>query len=378
MSEGTQVRRHIALLLPSLAIGGAERSLLTLARAWCDMGMQVDVVTVLDGGGLRGELPAAVRHIPLVRQVTMRSPLRAGLTALRGLVNYLHREQPDALLSSVTGANLLAVAARPLSGVSCRVVLREACVARNTTGMARRWAVSLFYRHADAVVAVAGGVAQDLVSVFSVPAGRVHPLPSPIDLARVQILAREVPIHPWCVRSDRPLIVTAGRLVAQKDHGMLIRAVAGVRVRRPVRLLILGEGPERPALEALVEELGLGEAVAMPGALPNPYPCMASGQVFALSSRWEGMPVALIEAMALGTPVVATDCHSGPRELLHGGALGALVPVGDSVAMADAIERTLDSPPNTDALRVRAGDFEAGHCARAYLEVLLGRSEGVA
>ncbi len=378
MNTADQSGQHLALLIPSLGIGGAERSMLTLARAWCEMGLRVDMVTVLDGGDLRSELPEGVRHIPLIHKAVMRSPIVTGLAALRGLVSYLRSTRPAALLSSVTGANLLAVVARRLSGVPCRVVLREASVARNTSGSLRRFAVTWAYRHADGMIAVGQGVARDLVGEFSVPAARVRQLPTPVDLGRVRALSEQAPCHPWFGQDETPLILAVGRLVPVKDYGTLIRAIARLRARCRARLLILGEGPERHALQSLVTELGLGDFVALPGGNTNPYPYIAHAQVLVLSSRWEGLPVVMIEAMALGTPVVATDCPSGPRELLHDGALGSLVPVGDSAALADAIQCMLDFPTDSNALRTRAQDFEVGASARAYLEVLLGRSEGVA
>jgi glycosyltransferase involved in cell wall biosynthesis len=145
-----------------------------------------------------------------------------------------------------------------------------------------------------------------------------------------------------------------GRLVPQKNFRLLIDAFAIVRRSHDARLIILGEGPERPLLEAQVRQYGLHDVVDLPGFLDNPYACMARASVFALSSDFEGLPTVLIETLAIGTPVVSTDCESGPREILRGGVLGELVPVGDVHAMALAIARALASPrPNhpTDVLR---------------------------
>ena len=133
------------------------------------------------------------------------------------------------------------------------------------------------------------------------------------------------------------MVIAVGRLVAVKDYPSLIRAFAVVRRKHDVRLMILGEGEDRPQLESLIVELGLADCVALPGFEANPYAYMAWAALFVLSSISEALPTALIEAMAVGTPVVATDCKCGPREVLQDGRFGALVPVGDVAALAAAI-----------------------------------------
>ncbi len=135
-----------------------------------------------------------------------------------------------------------------------------------------------------------------------------------------------------------------GRLSAQKNCPLLIRAVAKVRRQRPVRLLILGEGDDRAALEALVRDLDLTDCVGLPGFVDNPFAYMRHAQLFVLSSDWEGLPTVLIEALACGCPVVSTDCPSGPLEILDGGTYGALVPMRDEDSLADAILASLENP----------------------------------
>jgi glycosyltransferase involved in cell wall biosynthesis len=158
-------------------------------------------------------------------------------------------------------------------------------------------------------------------------------------------------------------------LARQKDFENLLRAFALVRQQRPARLLILGEGEERPALEALVRELGLEADVALPGYVAEAHGCMARAAVFVLSSAWEGLPTVLIEALAVGSPVVATDCPSGPREILRGGELGHLVPPRNARALADAILATLAGSSRRvplDELREFTQEVAAG----AYLRLV--------
>jgi glycosyltransferase involved in cell wall biosynthesis len=172
-------------------------------------------------------------------------------------------------------------------------------------------------------------------------------LPNPVVTPELVECAAQPLDDPWFTAGAAPVVLGAGRLDQQKDFPTLIRAFAAVRSKRAARLVILGEGPERARLESLVEELGIGEHVRLPGFVSNPFSYMARAAVFVLSSAWEGMPGVLIQAMACGAPVVATDCESGPREVLASGKYGRLVPVGDHAALAEAIAATLDAPTST-------------------------------
>jgi glycosyltransferase involved in cell wall biosynthesis len=168
---------------------------------------------------------------------------------------------------------------------------------------------------------------------------------NPVIMPGMKARARQVPDHPWFRAGEPPVVLGIGRLTRQKDFPTLIRAFAGVRRQRPVRLIILGEGEDRAALDTLVTELGLGDDVALPGFRDNPLGYLSASALFVLSSAWEGLPTVLIEALAAGTRVVSTDCPSGPREILQEGRLGTLVPVGDVPALAAAMSAALDCPP---------------------------------
>jgi glycosyltransferase involved in cell wall biosynthesis len=180
--------------------------------------------------------------------------------------------------------------------------------------------------------------------------------------------------HPWFSSATPPVILGVGRLTEQKDFATLLRAFALVRARREARLVILGEGESRPALLALAAELGIARDVDLPGVVADPYPYLARAALFALPSAWEGLPNALIEALAAGCPVVSTDCPSGPREILVGGRYGTLVPVRDPAAMAEAILARLAATPDRAAARERAADFGVDRIAARYLEVLAPRA----
>jgi glycosyltransferase involved in cell wall biosynthesis len=221
-----------------------------------------------------------------------------------------------------------------------------------------------FYPWASCVVAVSHGAADDLARTSGLPRNRVRVVYNPVITPSIMALARQKPDHPWFAPGQPPVILGVGRLTKQKDFPTLIRAFAEVRRRRPARLIILGEGEDRPLLESLVGELGLSDAVALPGFRENAMAYMAGSALFVLSSAWEGLPTVLIEALAAGTRVVSTDCPSGPREILQEGRLGVLVPVGDVAALAEAMIDTLDRPGSSvppDALTAFTRDAAVDH-----------------
>ena len=336
----TEKRTRVAIFAPSMAGGGAERGAVKLAEGLVRRGFDVDLVLATAEGPRLGEIPAEVRVVDL--------GARRVVGSLPALVRYLRREKPQGLASVLDHANVVALWACKLGRYSGRVVVIEqntlSEAARN--GKSRRdrmmpRLVRRFYPWADYVVGVSEGVTEDLAQFVRLPAEKLRVISNPIVAPEIGELARAPVDHAW-FDGDAPVFVAAGRLRPQKDFPTLLRAFSHVRAKRPVRLLILGEGPERERLEALARELDLSSDVALPGATTNPYAYMARSTAFILSSRWEGLPTVLIEAMSCGAPVVATDCPSGPREILDGGRYGALVPVGDVHALAAAMDEALD------------------------------------
>ncbi len=333
-------RTRIAIFAPSMAGGGAERGAVKLAEGLVRRGFGVDLVLATAEGPRLDEVPADVRVVDL--------GARRVVGSLPALVRYLRREKPQGLASVLDHANVVALWARKLGRYSGRVVVIEqntlSEAARN--GKSRRdrmmpRLVRRFYPWADYVVGVSEGVTEDLAQFVSLPAEKLRVISNPIVAPEIEELARAPVDHAW-FDGGGPVFVAAGRLRPQKDFPTLLRAFSLVRAKRPVRLLILGEGPERERLEALARELELSGDVSLPGATTNPYAYMARSTAFILSSRWEGLPTVLIEAMSCGAPVVATDCPSGPREILADGRFGALVPVGDVQALAAAMDDALD------------------------------------
>jgi glycosyltransferase involved in cell wall biosynthesis len=225
------------------------------------------------------------------------------------------------------------------------------------------------YPWADQIVAVSQGVAEDLMRHIPLARERVATIYNPVVDERMRDLAQATPVHPWLCSGPVPVVLGVGRLIAQKDFATLIDAFAQLRRQRKLRLLILGEGELRASLLAQAAQLGVAEDVALPGFEANPFAAMRAASVFVLSSRFEGLPGVLIQAMACGARVVSTDCPSGPREVLEDGRWGALVPVGDARALAAAIAQTLDAPRPPKA-RERAAAFTERQAIERYAQVL--------
>ena len=366
----SRTQKRVAIFVPSMAGGGAEKSMLRLAHGLAQRGHTVDLVLA------RAEGPYLAMVTELVRVVDLRAD--RVLFSLPALVRYLRRERPDALLSTLDYANIVALWARRLARVPNKVVVNE----QNTISLTSQHSlqrrqrlvpqlVKHFYPWADQIIGNSQGVADDLSQVIGLPSRQIQVVYNPVVTPELRERAKVLPNHPWLEPGQPPVLLAVGRLTIQKDFPTLIHAFAQVRRTRPARLLILGEGPERHALEALVKKLKLEQDVSLLGFVENPYAYMARASLFILSSRWEGLPTVLIEALSCGVPVVSTDCPSGPREILAGGQYGALVPVQDAPALAETIGMALkgNTPrPSEESWR----PYELETVVDQYVQVLVG------
>lgn len=372
---------RVAVFLSGLTGGGAQRRSLLLARGLVERGCDTDVVVVRSDGPFATELPARARLValePKAARMPVIGERRAlwVLSSIPALARYLARTRPDVMLSTSTAGNLAALAAGKLSRSGVPVVITAnsnlsagASRAVPLAGALARTFIARAYRAADATIAISRGVADDLCAL-GLGKDRVVQIYNPLDVAAITSRAAEPVEHAWLRPGAPPLIVTAAKLKPQKDYPTLLAAFARVRATRQVHLAILGEGEERQRIERRARELGIGDDIWMPGFVANPFAWMARASVFVLSSAWEGLSNALLEALACGCPVVSTDCPSGPREILAGGQYGTLVRVGDDAALAQAIVATLDAPPSRQRLVARAADFGVDEAVDAYLSVL--------
>jgi glycosyltransferase involved in cell wall biosynthesis len=360
---------RIAVFAATSGHSGVDRILVNLIEQWAAWGLRVDLLQVRQHGPRLESVPEGVRCIDLGAAHVN--------TTLPAVVRYLRRERPVAMLSDKDRVNRIAILARMLSGVHTRLAVRlgtTVSVNLASRGLLERWlqraSIRYLYRLADGLIVPSVGVATDLVEQLGIERTRIQVAHSPIVSARLEPLAQEPIDHPWLAAGAPPVILGVGELGSRKDFATLIRAFALVRAERPCRLLILGRGRQRERLLALASELGIADAVDLPGFVANPYPYMRQAAVFALSSRWEGLGIVLVEALACGTPAVSTDCPSGPREILGPCCPEALVPVGDHQALARVINATLAHPPAKTRLIERAQGFSIGASAQAYLAAL--------
>lgn len=342
----------IALFMRSLKGGGAERVTANIAAGLARSGLKVDLVMVTATGQYLSDLPEGVNIVDLgVYPCQQLGPLQlpTGFQAFRSLIKltqYLKQQQPRVLLSATHFLNEVAVLARRMAGVSTRVIVAEhttlsieAQHAEPRSAKLIPLTARLTYPLADGIVAVSKGVAQDLSDHAGLDTKLIQVLYNPVVTQQLYQKAKHSPNHPWLADKVVPVVVASGRFVQQKDFSILLRAFA--QLPQPVRLIMLGDGPEREALATLTQSLGIESQVDFPGFVTNPYAYMARADMFVSSSAWEGLPTVLIEALALKLPVVATDCPSGPAEILNYGKYGHLVPVKDVSALAAAMSQVL-------------------------------------
>lgn len=359
--------KKYAILLPSLRGGGVEKVSLILADELTKRGFDLDLVVV-------NTINSAYTPNPNIKLVDLNAhQIRYALPAL---VKYLRTVQPEVMFSAETPVNSLALAAKLIARFPKHMVVSEhnhlSSVVKHATRMGdhiRPLLVKYLYPQADLIVPVSNGIAQDLIGTYKLNKNKIRPVYNMFDIQAIISNSKAQAEHPWLEKNDLPLIINTGRLSPQKDQETLLKAFAILRSRMACRLLILGEGPERARLAQLAQELNITDDVLMPGFVSNPFAFMARAKVFVLSSAWEGLPTALIEALACGTPVVSTDCPSGPSEILENGKYGELVPVGNVNALADAIFRTLGNHHPSEFLRQRALDFSIDKIMPEYLDI---------
>lgn len=368
-------RSKVLFVINSLAGGGAERVMATLlanSQRWLDR--HEIRLAVLDDDGRDFALPDWLDVIQLdCRHRTVRS-----IAEVDGAV----REwRPDVTVSFLTRANLATVFAMRRRGRPCIISERTSTSAHLGSGprqLVTKNLIRLAYPRATRVIAVSAGVAAKLETDFAVGGRRLDVIPNPVDMTRIEIDAQE----PQPVAVGGPYIIAVGRLVAVKNYALLIRAFA--RAETSAKLVIAGDGPERAALEELAKELGIGDRVILPGWIHNPYPLLAGASLFALTSNVEGFPNALVEALALGIPVVATNCSEGPAEILASKPIeevsgvvlapfGILSPVGEEQAFAQALELGLDDKVASELRAAgprRARDYAAPAIAASYWDII--------
>ena len=369
-------KKLISFFLPPVYGNGLTRVIINLLEPMINHGFQVDLVVpeiTKYHQSLEKNLPAGVRSISLDLQPS--STLFIG--KIFKLSRYLRQEKPAVLMAHgdyIGVANLAKLVSCQQSKVLHGIHINISRYFDQFPGIGTKLKYLLlkyFYTASDGLVAVSKGVAKDLSEITGIPLSQIQVIYNPVVTTDLLNKAKQPIDHPWFVTGEPPVILGAGRLMIQKDYPTLIRAFAKVRQHRLCRLVMIGEiTPHKVELEALAEELGVAQDVQMPGFANNPYAYMSKAAVFVMSSQYEGFGNVLVEAMATGTPVVSTDCESGPAEILGYGQFGNLSPVGDAEGLAAAINDTLDRPLDAKTLQDRAQDFVTEKITQQYLEFI--------
>ena len=356
--------------MPPLGNGGLDRTVLKLASMMIEGGFKVDVISVKVGGPFLKKIHPSVNVIDLNE--------KRALKALPKLVKYLRKERPQAMISAQYYINIIAVWAAMIAGNHTKNIVTERLATSEDLkclNRLRKHLIPLFmrwvYRKADFVVAVSKGAAHDLAKITGINADLIKVIYNPTIDDSLFEKANQPLKHPWFAQKQHPVIVSVGRLTYQKDYHTLIRAFALVRKTIDARLVILGEGDDRTELENLAETLGVKEFISLPGFVENPYSYMSKADLFVLSSRFEGMPNVLIEALALSTPAVSTDCPSGPAEILPA---SALVAPEDYIGMAEKIKKYLQDEQSASDLiestKIKLEAFKSEQSLKNYMELI--------
>lgn len=365
--------KPIAILLPTLACGGTERVVINLIKGLIALNVPVELVLARAEGDFLSDVPAGVKVVDLKTDFSFNIRDQANLKLVFSLVNYFRESKPDVVLANLYTFNVLGAIAQKLSGISTNLILVEHNPIFNRSYKPGRLITTLmiwFYPKVK-VVAVSNGLAQALESNLKLKPGSVKVIYNPVIDQRLRQQATASLEHPWFQPHQPPVFLAVGRLHLQKNYPLLIQAFALVRQQRPAHLIILGDGEEiQKQLETLIEQLGIGADVSLAGYAANPYAYMSRADVVVLSSRWEGLPTVLIEAMACGCQLVSTDCPYGPEEILAGGKYGRLVPVDDVAALANAMQQAIDQPINPDQLMQRAENFSLEQAVKEYMKVM--------
>jgi glycosyltransferase involved in cell wall biosynthesis len=357
-------RGPVAIFVPSVRGGGAERAMLIFGQEMIARGFSVDLVTTSLEGALVDSIPKGISVVDLQSSKTV--------LALPKLVKYLKARRPVAIYATIINANTVAATAAFLANLNIPVIVREATVPISSRKVSIfQWltfkALPFVYRFADGVIAVSQGVADELAMIMPGLVDRIRVIPTPVVSHDVLRLGDAEVVHPWFVNKTTPVIVSAARLERHKGFCTLVEAFAKLRKTTRARLVILGDGGERERIVERARALGVQSDVDLLGFKKNPFPYMRHADAFVLASEYEGLPNVLVQAMAFGTPIVATDCKSGPAEILCQGRFGSLVPVGDTEALSKALADAIKLPKQVEAMEYARYTYGAQSATEAYL-----------
>ena len=364
--------KTLTFFLPNYGDGGLERMFVNLATEISTRGFTVYFIVGDRNKPYLCDLPEPVGLIELTTS--------AFASRVKEMSRHLDNEKPNVVLTARELGLPIALKAKEHSTSPVKVFYRA--VTNITASLSRRhWLKRMrgrfqqrqlkeWYQQADGIIAVSQGIAEDVHRISNIPLSQIHVAHNPVVSSAMLARAEQAFTHNWFAEGQPPVILGVGRFTRQKNFELLIKAFSKVRLQRKARLIILGDGARKEKFINMAHDLGIADDVQLPGFDPNPYTYLRHAALFVLSSNWEGSPNVLTEALAIGCPVVSTDCPSGPRETLQGGKYGSLVPMDDEDAMTQAIIETLDHPLDKATLQQAAAPFHMAASADEYLAAM--------
>jgi glycosyltransferase involved in cell wall biosynthesis len=335
--------KKIIFIIPSLEEGGAERVMSILVNH-LDANLDVGLVLFTRKGKYLEKIPSRVRIFDLQKRNAWSFP-----QLVLKLASIVRREKPDTVVSFLEYANIVTLISRffvmnsRIRWIISERSLPSQALAGQRNGKLKSILHRLLDRKADAIITMSSQTADEMIRHYHVDPKKIEVIPNPVEIDTLRELSQAPIDHPWFNESV-PILISIGRLVEDKGYPFLIEALSQLIQKTPARLMILGQGPMKPELEDQIRRLGLTEYVWMPGFISNPYPYLRQATLFILPSLWEGLPNALLEAMSLGKPIIATLCNQSVEQLIRPGENGMLVPPGDVQSLKEAIVCLLRNP----------------------------------
>lgn len=366
----------IAIYIDLLQGYGADKTLLKIAEGLAQRGLTVDLVTAQKAE------PINFIINPSVNLIDLASSRFNVIKNVIGLTRYLIQKRPTILFSSIHFNNITSVWAITLAklvGVKTKLVVRQANRLESQLkgypfpiGILMYPLIAMAYKKADLIITPSKGLMSDLTEFMKAEESKIQLIYNPTVTTDIYEKAQQPTNHPWLEQKSCPIVIGAGRLKPQKDFVTLIKAFARVKCNFPdAKLIILGEGVQRQELEILATKLGIKQDVDLVGFQENPYAFIAKADVFVLSSIYEGLPNILIEALALKKKIVATNCHSGPAEILKFGQYGRLLPIQSPILLETAISQALEEQPETWERANPVEDFDQQNQISKYIDTFL-------
>ncbi|CAA6825354.1 MAG: Alpha-1,4-N-acetylgalactosamine transferase PglJ [uncultured Thiotrichaceae bacterium] len=358
----------IALFFSTSGHSGVDQTAKLLIPEFCKMGHQVDLLKVQK----HGPHISPMENLNIIDLGTSHT-----MSAIGPVKNYLKQEKPDVLLADKDRCNRVALLAKRLSKSETPIVVSSGTIMSENLknrswleGVFHRFSFNYLYPKAHAVITPSQDAATDLSAISQLTEAQITVVPLPIIADDLLIQAKEAVNHPW-LEDDIPVIISVGELTDRKDQATQLRALAIILKQQACKLLVLGKGKNEATLKQLAKALDIENHIDFLGFQDNPFKYIYRANIFIHTAKFEGFGMALVEALALGKPVVAANCMGGPAEILQHGKLGELVDVGDSQALADAILRTLHSPNSTVAERIAGvAPYTVKMSTQSYLQVM--------